>query len=151
MRRVNASGICRQGSWRSGVLEKDAHRSTIISRDGSPGYILFFVLWAYVGIVYGILFDERIPARHMPCSQVNRLARLRDLKVPASAKVSRVPRPTRPSHEIHENKTQIKDLRGGHNQNNPARYGYSDPATMENIVSGQIRFLEIVEPLALLI
>ncbi len=59
MRRVNASGICRQGSWRSGVLDKDAHRSTIISRDGSPGYILFFVLWAYVGIVYGVHFYWR--------------------------------------------------------------------------------------------
>ena len=30
------------------------------------------------------------------CSQVYRLAPLRDLKVPASAKVGRVPRPTRP-------------------------------------------------------
>ena len=59
------------------MLEKDAHRSTIISRDGSPGYTLFRVMgvsrdrvrgsWVgyhyqrhsvlvlvYVGVVYGV-------------------------------------------------------------------------------------------------
>jgi hypothetical protein len=44
-------------------------------REMKPSRIHAIHFWLYFGFVYGILFDDRIPARHLPWSQVYLLAR----------------------------------------------------------------------------